>query len=74
MNAPATDWLPPGYSPVRLLGQGGMGEVWLAVGPGGESRAVKRMKLAMDGAADRLRFKREFIHLEGEASRHHCRA
>ena len=73
MNARPTDWLPPGFSPVRLLGQGGMGEVWLTLAPDGSKRAVKRLKLGglreqaesdlAGSEADRLRFKREFLIL-----------
>lgn len=48
------------YRVVRLLGQGGMGAVYEAVGPGGEKVAVKTLPVHLaDDAAVRQRFRSE---------------
>jgi serine/threonine protein kinase/maltose-binding protein MalE len=50
-RAPATDPWPVGHEPIlgyRLhekIGQGGLGEVWKAIGPGGHPVALKRVRL-----------------------------
>lgn len=68
-----TGWLPAGFTALKPLGAGGMGEVWLVADGAGAQFAAKRLKLrgAPGGTAGergeaeaaRLRFKREFISI-----------